>query len=311
MNAPWIGGGSSLWKFRWRPRVIPLIGSNNANIARRCSNSVRNGGWRPGTRIPYYYLRERRGLPAVILRRDRLRKPGDLCSARFLVTSSTKYPPSPRLFSRSPSERSPLVHPLPPFRPDFLPRKWIFMKDVNNERDNFLFASHSCLQRGLLFPFLPRSPHFSSREFSNHIVSVCFVPRALFALSATSRRMRRIRFARREAPRIESSTCKSFARQVWFSISRGVDEMSTFLNALLRNPSSQLLRVAQIIILLTSVRAIYYAAADHKSTFSSEYTKCSRFLPDFQCAAVQKRKQQPDGRLKAAERRILGELISH
>lgn len=28
----------------------------------------------------------------VILKQDRLRKPEDLCPARFLVTSSTKYP---------------------------------------------------------------------------------------------------------------------------------------------------------------------------------------------------------------------------
>lgn len=48
---------------------------------------------------------------------------------------------SPRLFSRP---LPLLVHPL--FRLDFLPRKWIFMKDINNERDNFLSASYSCLQ---------------------------------------------------------------------------------------------------------------------------------------------------------------------
>lgn len=76
------------------------------------------------------------------------------------------------------------------------------MKHVNNERDNFLFASHSCLQDTNSFSLslsLYR-PHFPSSESSNHIVSVRFVLCTLFALSATSRRrMRRIRFMRRKA----------------------------------------------------------------------------------------------------------------
>jgi len=46
----------------------------------------------------------------VILRRDRLRKPGDLCPARFLVTSSTKYP-FPGFLLALP-QRSLPVHPL-------------------------------------------------------------------------------------------------------------------------------------------------------------------------------------------------------
>lgn len=60
---------------------------------------------------------------------------------------------SPAFLSPAFPQRSPSAHPFAPFRLDFLPRKWIFMKDVNNKRDNFLFASHSCLQRKVFFSF--------------------------------------------------------------------------------------------------------------------------------------------------------------
>lgn len=76
---------------------------------------------------------------------------------------------SPQLFSRSPirplaNTEPSRLHPPLSFRLDFLSRKWIFMKDVNNERDNFLFsrailvynANPLCLFRH--FPFCILQP---------------------------------------------------------------------------------------------------------------------------------------------------------
>ena len=195
-------------KLHWnvRPsRVILLIGNNNANIVQCSSDSVRSGRWAERGDLELEY---RITISAsdggfsqwVILRRDRLRKPRDLCPARFLVTSSTKYPHSGFSLAHSPSATP--TRPPAPFRLDFLSRKWIFMKDVNNERDNFLFAAATLVYNINSFSLsLFLSVHFAiSHESSNHIVSVRFVLCALFALSATSHRMWHIRFTHWKAP---------------------------------------------------------------------------------------------------------------
>lgn len=184
-----------------------LIGNNNANIVRSFSNSVRNGGrgewggggWRPGTWITYYYLRQRRRLFAV--GDPETRSPPK--ARRFMPRAIPRYflNQISSLLSRSLPFSGLSARPPIPFRLDFPSRKWIFMKHVNNKRDNFLFASHSCLQDTNSFSLSLYRPRFPSSESSNHIVSVRFVLCTLFALSATShRRMRRIRFMRRKAP---------------------------------------------------------------------------------------------------------------
>lgn len=135
--------------------VILFIGNNNANIVQCSSDSVRSGRWAERSDMELEYritISSDGGFSQwMILRRDRLRKPRDLCPARFLVTSSTKYPHPGFSLAHSPSATP--THPPAPFRLDFLSRKWIFMKDVNNERDNFLFASYSCLQYKFFFSF--------------------------------------------------------------------------------------------------------------------------------------------------------------
>jgi len=93
-----------------------------------------------GLNIALLFQTATKGL-RVILKRDRPRKPEDLCPAWFLPADI------------------PAAHPRPPFRPDFLPRRWIFMKDVNNA-SGIIFPSSA--RRLRHFPFPGSSNHFRS-----------------------------------------------------------------------------------------------------------------------------------------------------
>lgn len=115
----------------------------------------------------------------VILKRDPPK------AQRFMPRTVSRYflnqISSPRLFSHPLSLAGPqLRYPPVSFRLDFLPRKWIFMKDINNE-SKIIFSLGATFVYNTSLSL--STPHPGA---SNHAVSVCFILCALFAFSATS-----------------------------------------------------------------------------------------------------------------------------